>query len=88
MELSGTLSTIVGGIGPTKSLVPMQTMSSVFEIIGGIIKKMFTSEYGGIFTLILGPDPGASSQHRTYSSIVKEDREPRGRGLQLLSMVV
>lgn len=39
MELSGTLSTIVGGIGPTKSLVPMQTMSSVFEIIGGIIKK-------------------------------------------------
>lgn len=39
VELSGTLSTIVGGIGPTKSLVPMQTMSSVFEIICGIIKK-------------------------------------------------
>lgn len=49
---------------------------------------MFTPEYGGIFTLILGPDPGASSQHRTYSSIVKEGREPWGKGWQLLSMVV
>lgn len=62
----------------------MQAMSSMFEIIWWDYQKMFTSEYGGIFTLILGLDTGASSEYRTCSNIVKEGREARGRGWQLL----